>query len=343
MPRKEKSQTAIQAKGKNNVEKILRDEELDNDDVDSEDVEQIVKNVSKSMAKTGKDTGKSAVKTTAKQTTVKQSTKTVIKKMQDESEESIKQTKGKNSQTKSVSNANEKDSSDISDIADNESISDAFNYDAKKSQNNGDEDYDDMDEDAKREYIQTVVLDRVIKYVKLDDVIKEKQAEHKKEMKAIKDSKEQLENFLIGYLDKVDEEYVQLGNKATLIKTEVKTKAAPKMEDISVCLVEGFRKHEIYEDDSEIKRVVKDFIESIDAKREVKTRKYLKRTQGDPGEIVQRNKKGTNKGEEKEDVDAENVDANKIVADTGDNMTEDMEIPKGKAKPKKQYVQKKSR
>ena len=45
-----------------------------------------------------------------------------------------------------------------------------------------------------------------------------------------------------------------------------------------VCLIEGFKKHEIYNDDADIKRVVKDLIETIDAKREIKTRKYLKRT-----------------------------------------------------------------
>ena len=241
----------------------------------------------------------------------------------------------------SVSNVDDKDSSDISDMADNESISDAFKYDAaKKSQSNGEEDYDDMDEQEKKEYIQTVVLDRVIKYIKLDDVIKQKQSEHKKEMKAIKDSKEQLEQFLIQYLDKVDEEYIQLGNKSTLIKTEVKTKAPPKMEDISVCLVEGFRKHEIYGDDSEIKRVVKDFIDTIDAKREVKTRKYLKRTAGDSGEIVQKGKKGQNKSVKDGDENGEQDNASNMVPD--DNVFDEDEEskPKTKAKPKKQTAPK---
>ena len=125
-------------------------------------------------------------------------------------------------------------------------------------------------------------MERVIKYIKLDDVIKEKQNEHKKEMKTLKDTKDQLEQFLISFLDKINEEYIQLGNKSTLIKTEVNTKAAPKMEDISVCLIDGFRKYEIYEDDEEIKRVVKDFIKIIDDKREIKTRKFLKRTNGEP-------------------------------------------------------------
>jgi hypothetical protein len=64
---------------------------------------------------------------------------------------------------------------------------------------------------------------------------------------------------------------------------EVKTKTWPKMEDISACLVEA--------DEAEIERVVKDCIDIIYAKREVKIRKYLKRTAGDSGEIEQKSKK----------------------------------------------------
>lgn len=178
------------------------------------------------------------------------------------------------------------DSSVISDIDENEELSDAFDYDKKKSEN----------PEESGEYVQNVVAERVIKYIKLDDLIKEKQAEHKKEMKTIKDAKQQLEDFLITYLDKVDEEYIQVGNKSTLVKTEVSHKVPPKMEDISVCLVDGFRKYEIYDDDDEIKRVVKDFIKTIDEKREIKTRKYLKRTQGE----ADKNNK-TNKVDKKDD------------------------------------------
>jgi hypothetical protein len=172
----------------------------------------------------------------------------------------------------------EKDSSIISDIDDNETMSDAFNYDEKKKSKN--ESGDNEDENSE-EFIQNVVLERVIKYIKLDDLIKDKQAEHKKELKAIKDAKDQLEKFLIEYLDKIDEEYIKVGNKSTLVKTQTQTKAPPKMEDISMCLIDGFRKYEIYESDVEIKRVVQDFIQTIEEKREIRTRKYLKRTKGD--------------------------------------------------------------
>jgi len=86
-----------------------------------------------------------------------------------------------------------------------------------KSENNS-------NEEMNEEYIQTVVLERVIKYIKLDDLIKEKQNEHKKEMKAIKDAKEHLEKFLITYLDKIDEEYIQVGKNQHSLKLKLKRK-----------------------------------------------------------------------------------------------------------------------
>lgn len=169
------------------------------------------------------------------------------------------------SNTKGNNNDDVSDSSDISDYDENESISDAFKYDDNKNKSEDDE-----------EFVKTVVVERVVKYLKLDDVIKEKQAEHRKEMKVIKDAKDQLESFLIEYLDKINQDYIECKG-SQLIRTETQTKAPPKMEDISVSLIDGFRKHEIYEDDDEIKRVVKDFMELIEERREVKTRKYIKR------------------------------------------------------------------
>ena len=196
------------------------------------------------------------------------------------------------------------DSSDISDIDDNQCVSDAFNYDSKNSSNTKDDANDDLNDESRKKYIQTVVLDRVIKYIKIDDIIKKKHEEFKKEMKVIKDSKDKLEQFLIEYLDKINEEYIQVGNKSTLIKTEVKSKAAPKMEDISVCLIEGFKKHELCNnDDEEIKKVIKEFITTIDAKREIKTRKYLKRMNGNPNDEKKgRRKKSTKDNVQKDDV-----------------------------------------
>ncbi len=178
--------------------------------------------------------------------------------------------------TKSNIANDDRDSSAISDFNENDSVTDAFNYDNNKGENKSCN-INDMDEEAANEYVKTVVCDRVVKYMKLDDLIKEKQSEHKKDMKAIKDSKEKLEKFLLNYLDQVHEEFIQIKNDTKLIKTEKTTKSALKMEDISSSLIEGFKKYEIYEDDVQIDRVVTDLLKTIDSKRKNNTRKFIQR------------------------------------------------------------------
>ena len=201
-----------------------------------------------------------------------------------------------------------RDSSEISDIDENQDIPDAFEeYDEEEKKDAEGAEFTD-------EYINTVVADRVIKYLKLDDLMKEKQAEHKKEIKTIKDTKEQLEQFLITYLDKVNEEYIQLGGKSTLTKVEKESISPPKMEDVSVCLIEGFRRHEIYDNDDKIKQVVEDFMKQIEIKRERKVRKYLKRSSdeekkkqnGDTTADAKSSAKGSRKQNKKEQID--NID-----------------------------------
>jgi hypothetical protein len=250
----------------------------------------------------------------------------VNKKKNVQTKKAVKDIK-KNIKKEDTESFDENDSSMISEPDENASVIDAFDYDKKKenSQKNSSqstkkshkselddekdniENLENIDEDAHDEYVQTVVIDRIVKYIKLDDIIKQKQEEHKKELKFIKDTKAQLEQFLIDYLDKKDEEYIKLGTSSTLVKTETKTKAAPKMEDISTCLVDGFRKYEIYDNDDEIKRVVKDFITSIDAKREVKTRKYLKRIAGEND----KKDKDTNDKDSKDKLSAKSIKNNK--------------------------------
>lgn len=208
----------------------------------------------------------------------------------------------------------DKDSSMVSDIDDDDSVSDAFKYDSKQEENNN----DNIDADARNEYAQKVVCERVVKYIMFDDLLKKKQAEHRKEVKTIKEAKEKLEQYLVTYLDKVDEEFIKMNNGGTkLVKTETKTKSPPKMEDISVCLTEGFKKYELYDDDNDIQRVVKEFIEQIDAKRAIKTRKFIKRMEEDKEGKKKPKKAQTNKdndGESKKNASTKkNTSSKKIT------------------------------
>jgi hypothetical protein len=170
-------------------------------------------------------------------------------------------------------NNEDNDSSFVSDIGDKEISNNAFEYDDKK---------------VHEEFVKTVLVDKVSKYIKLDNIIKEKQDKLKTELKKIKDAKEQMEEYIISYLDKNDAEFLGLGNEK-LIKTVKETKAPIKIENIEESLVEGFKKYELYKNDEEISKVVKDFLMTIDSKRKITQRKYLTR---------ENNKKEDNKKED---------------------------------------------
>lgn len=170
----------------------------------------------------------------------------------------------------------------ISDIGDKEITNNAFSYDDKK---------------VHEEFIKTVLVDKVSKYIKLDNIIKEKQEKLKLELKKIKDAKEQMEEYIISYLDKNDAEFLGIGNEK-LIKTVKETKAPIKIENIEESLIEGFKKYELYKNDEEIAKVVKEFLISIDNKRKITQRKYLTR---------ENNKKDNNKDKkEKKEIKKEN-------------------------------------
>lgn len=174
------------------------------------------------------------------------------------------------------------DSSDISDIDENGAITDAFDeYDNKKDivNENNDNEFNNatIAMEAREEYIKTTVTDNVIKFLKIDNILKKKQDEYKEEIKPIKEAKNKLENFLIDYLDNIKEDYFQIGKNDTLMKTIVSTKSAIKIEDIASEILNGFEKYELFESHEEAERIVGEFVKQIDAKREIKTRKYLKK------------------------------------------------------------------
>lgn len=162
-------------------------------------------------------------------------------------------------------------SSDVTNMSDDRDIPDTKAKELMAININ--DNYDNIDEEAREEYIKTVVLDKVINYMKIDDIIKNRQIEFKKEMRPIKKMKDEVEKFLINYLDKVDEEYIVVGDDNKLTKTKVVTKKNIKIEDVTKGLIDGFKKHNVGDE-----QIVKDIIDIIEMKRGTKTKSVIKRT-----------------------------------------------------------------
>ncbi|AYV82069.1 MAG: hypothetical protein Homavirus5_11 [Homavirus sp.] len=107
-------------------------------------------------------------------------------------------------------------SSDSRDSRDSTNSSDSDDSDHSKS----------IDKEAEQLRISKEFQENVIKYIKLDDLIRKKE----KEMKELKNQKKPCEEFILKYLDKVGENIIEVtGGK--LIKNKSETKA-PLSQDI---------------------------------------------------------------------------------------------------------------
>ena len=68
---------------------------------------------------------------------------------------------------------------------------------------------EDIQKEARQKYVQTELLERITKYLKIDNAIKEKQKELREYMKSMKTQKQDMEKYIIGYLTEVKEEYIK--------------------------------------------------------------------------------------------------------------------------------------
>lgn len=140
---------------------------------------------------------------------------------------------------------------------------------------NGDpNEYDQNKEDMTSSQLK----ERIHKYLKLDNLIKEKEKEHKAKMRDIKKRRIEIENQIINYLDKLGEDIINVGNTDRLTKCIKESKTTIKPTLISDVLMSEFKKRQLYEDDNELNDVVKEFIQNIDTQREIRYKKVLVRS-----------------------------------------------------------------
>jgi len=160
----------------------------------------------------------------------------------------------------------------------NEDSSDISSYDEN-------EDYDNMTNDeisqrAHNKFFKTELMEKIIKYIKIDDSIKEKQKEIRDQVKCLKTQKTDMEKYIISYLENINEEFVNIEGTAKLTKTTTIKKGAIKSDMIKTSVVEGIRKQNIQIDSKKIDDLLENVLEFVDKNRPVKTKTYIKRTKG---------------------------------------------------------------
>jgi len=173
------------------------------------------------------------------------------------------------------------------------------------------EDYENMTNDeisqrGKDKFFRTELMEKIIKYIKIDDSIKAKQKEIRDQVKVMKTQKEDMEKYIISYLETINEEYVNIEGTAKLTKTTTKSKGAINYDNIKLSVFDSLKKQDI--DENKISGVLGDVLDTIEKNRPVKTRTYIKRTKGATNKKLRdlaedSNKKSKNKKQNKEEED----------------------------------------
>ncbi len=186
----------------------------------------------------------------------------------------------------------------------NKKSKDVDSSDVSSANDDDDDDYENMTSDqisqrGKDKFFKTELMEKIVKYIKIDDSIKEHQKEIREQIKNLKTQKEEMEKYILSYLENIKEEYVNIGETARLTRKTSVTKGAIKMDNITISVVEGLKKQGILLEDKKILAVLESVTDNIDKNRPTKTRTYIKRTKG---KVDKGNKKNNNNDSDDEEM-----------------------------------------
>jgi len=139
---------------------------------------------------------------------------------------------------------------------------------------------DDVSEMAKDEYLNNVVLDKVIKFIKTDDLIRKKNKEHREELKVLKQERIEQEEYLMLYLKEINQKNIDI-NCSTgithLTISESKRKEQIKPENIKKAVISELYKEKLVKSENRVNKIIDDLFAMIEENRKVVVKPYLKR------------------------------------------------------------------
>lgn len=164
---------------------------------------------------------------------------------------------------------------------------------------------DEISRNARKTYVETEVKDKVVKYLKIDDIIREQKAVLRNNLKELNEQKQGLEKFILRYLDDVQEDvegekkFLDYG-KGKLVKNIKKTPEPIKPENVKESVSTTLKKE--FNDDERVSKLLDEILTNIQSKRKIKESISLVRTfNKEPKEKISRKK-------EKEKVELEDLD-----------------------------------
>jgi hypothetical protein len=108
-----------------------------------------------------------------------------------------------------------------------------------------DEEISKLSQEVEQNVISNDFKEKIIKYIKIDDLIRIKQ----EEIKELKSQKEPCETYILRYLDTMEQTFVDIQGKGKLIKNQSESKAPLKLDMIKDAIKEGISNEKLVADD----------------------------------------------------------------------------------------------
>lgn len=143
--------------------------------------------------------------------------------------------------------------------------------------------------------LEEAFKEKVIKWIKIDDLMRKETIEFRDKMNTLKEEKEEMQTFMIRYLDSMDENIIDVKGSGKLSKCESVRKGTINKDLIKQSICEQLKKEKIVKDDKAGLELAENTYNLMESKREIKKKVYLKRTFDRP----KKDKKGKKNGSKK--------------------------------------------
>lgn len=121
-------------------------------------------------------------------------------------------------------------------------------------------------------------LEKVIKYLKTDDLVRKERLEYRDRMQTLNEIKGDLESYILRYLDNIQEEQLEIKDNCKLTKYESIRKGTLKKDIIKQSICEQLQKEHLVKNEQEGIALAELTCQAMENKREVKHKICLRRT-----------------------------------------------------------------
>lgn len=132
---------------------------------------------------------------------------------------------------------------------------------------------------AKVSHFKNDIVEKLIKFFQLDDTMRELMAEHRESMKALKEQKEEISNFILKYIETLEDEdaCINITGRGSIEKVVRTIKGALKLATVKESIYDTMTEKNLIKDERKRQEAVDSILQMIESRRPVKQKTVLKR------------------------------------------------------------------